>query len=323
MLGEHAHTGHDAMLGRPLAAWDTSAAVRTQVARLALAGNDGEGHYFSHRLLTVLGHPGMQRLGQAAVRKWEAISLNRYMQRIEWVEMRLVNPAALCIVERANLPEAAGQGAYKIYVDEGYHAFMSAELRIAVARRFGIDAGPQGPRGPLLDLLQWIDSLEGEMGSLALITVASLNEMLITDSLLQANDCALLPAVRESIRVHAEDEARHHGFFLRLFPRIWQDSRADARNVVAAHLPWILLMLLAPDRAIVAADLATLGIDFGEAERIAVAAHPVVPALAEVERATRSCLGLLAEMGLCTMKELTRAHETVMHRGRLDYDAAA
>jgi hypothetical protein len=291
-----------------IASWDRLAAVRKQPRRLTLDEDQSDGRFFSHRLIPVLRHPALRSLGAPLVERFEALCLQRYMASIESVETELVNPALLEIIKLPGLPLPMRVSAYKIYTDEGYHAFMSAELRAGIAHAFSLPEPLESPTRPLRRILNWIRALPPQTAAVALVTAASMNETLITGYLLQAQDPGLRKCVRECIRIHAQDESGHHGYFVRAFPAICRAWPPAELARVRERLSWLLFDLLRADVDAVARDLSLVGVPAGDAREIARQAHPPLPALAAIEKSARGCLAMLASAGLYERDDLRRDH---------------
>lgn len=276
----------------PMAEWDGRALVRTKRARETVASREINGCYFKRSLIKELTHPDLGPLDRDEVSALEILHLTRYMASVECIETMLVNPALLHIVD-LDLPKDVRIGAYKIYIDEGYHALMCAELRESIVTNFGLNDVPSHVPMPLQHVFDWIKSLEAGPARLARITAASINETLISANLTQANDPSLVEPVRQSIHSHALDESWHHGYFLHVFPQIWQRWPAEDRAVVVGRIPWVLSTLLSTDRTAVVRNMIRIGVSPQDAQRIAAESYPACLDRADIQRAGRGTLTML------------------------------
>lgn len=277
--------------------WDNKALVRTKHIRETVTSREIDGRYFKHSLIKELTHRDMGAIDGDGIRTLEVLHLARYMASVEYVETTLINPALLHIVD-LDLPKDVRIGAYKIYVDEGYHALMSVELRESILEQFGLESFPAQTPAPLQRVFDWIESLEEGPRRLAQITAASINETLISANLTQANDPSLVKPVRGSIHSHALDESWHHSYFLQVFPQIWQRWPVEERSVVARHVPWVLSTLLSPDWVAVARDMSFVGVPMQNAQRIAAECYPENLTPADIQRAGRGSLTMLRRAGM-------------------------
>jgi P-aminobenzoate N-oxygenase AurF len=275
---------------RPMAAWDACAMVRSRTRDYHR--NSTEGHYFKPSLMKVLGHPALGHFNAAELRELEILQLARYLYSVEQVETQLINPALLEIVQ-LDLPPVVRLDAYKIYTDEGYHALMSAELMHEILARHGLEQIRQQFPTQLQRVLNCIAELPTGPRNLALITAASLNETLISANLSQADDPNLVSSVREMIHQHRVDEARHHGYFMTVFPELWRRWPAEEREMVAGLIPRLLIMLLSTDVDPIARDLERFGLDGDAALSVVSFVHRVYPTKEELLEVGRGCFAML------------------------------
>lgn len=278
---------------RPMAQWDKRAMVRCQARHYGR--HDMDGHFFKPSLIGPLAAPEFAHLEPETRRHIEILHLSRYLHGVEQIETLLVNPALLELI-KLDLPRLARLDAYKIYTDEGYHALMSAELMHEVSSRHGLDRiKPEFPVA-LRRVLERIAKLPDGPRSLALVTAASLNETLISANLAQADDPSLVPAVREMILQHRIDESKHHGYFLTVFPAVWQKWPEEERRIVAPLVAWFLVTLLSTDLEPIARDLEMLGLKSEAA--IAAAAYRERLTTDELLQAGCGSLAMLRRCGL-------------------------
>jgi len=81
---------------------------------------------------------------------------------------------------------------------------------------------------------------------ITLYTIVS--ETIITNQLSHDYvDETLYPVVRELLRHHARDEARHHKYFSDLFCFLWEHCSSTRKKQIAALIPGLLIDYLAPD----------------------------------------------------------------------------
>lgn len=282
-----------------LTAWDRMASVRARPRR-TLAEEAGAGLFFNPDLVPVLVHPAVREKGDEWRRRYLALHLVRYLEYTDTLELEIVNPALVALVRSGgelDLPRDFIVDGHKIYVDEGYHAHMSVDLRDQVATAAGLQVRPAAQPGlrRLAGLVA--EAGAGDRGMLRLLT-AVCSETLISANLSQADDDRLLPAVRDVIRDHADDERTHHAYFSRLFRLIWPALDDAARARFGVRLPEILALLLEPNVEAAAIDLAELGLSPAAARQVAVEALRDAGGPQAMRAAAAPTLALFRRVGL-------------------------
>lgn len=282
-----------------LSAWDRTASVRARPRR-TLSEDSAVGLFFNPDIVPVLGHDVVSAAGSEFRRRYLALHLIRYLEYTDFLELEIVNPALVRVMtagDAIGLSRDFVLDGHKIYVDEGYHAHMSVDLRDRVAAAAGLRA-PPAPQPGLRRLAGLLaDAEAGDRDLLRLLT-AVCSETLISANLSQADDDRLLPAIRAVIRDHAHDERTHHAYFSRLFRVVWPSLGDAARTRLGVRIPEILALLLQPNAEAAALDLAALGFAPAAARRAAVEALGDAGGARALRAAAAPTLALFRRVGL-------------------------
>src|SRR5215468_5435030 len=141
-----------------------------------------------------------------------------YNALTEKLEYQAVMAASIKLAQNPQafgLCEQAGRDARLIVTDESHHAYVAIEL---MKRLPGFsDLPPLVPSQPRF--LRGLEELGGDLpadfADDLLIAFVSISETLIT-SILRAipHDRRVVSAVRNTVRDHATDEARHHSYYV-------------------------------------------------------------------------------------------------------------
>jgi len=218
----------------------------------------------------------------------------RYLDFTAKLEHLVVNQAVLSIAHGAcgvDVPDEMRLDAFRIYCDEGYHAFFSADLMQQIQLRTGVRPTDGDPFF-LTALAKICERLSPEQRPLARMLFVIVSETLITASLAEASrKTDMDPVLRASFEDHASDEGRHHVYFAAYLPRLWGQLNANERTLAAELLPDLLRAFLHPDLTAIGTDLKKAGLSVGDAEQ--VLAETCSPDA--IYRHTASCSGKTVE----------------------------
>ena len=277
--------------------WESKCAMRTYEFP-AHQIDDEPGHYFAPHLISSMAYLTEDERARIRSSDLEKQALLRYLANTESIEIDLVNPSLLFIME-GNFEQSIHLEAYRIYADEGFHAAMCVSLRESIGRTaVGHPNSCRYRSQPLAMLLQQIRSDCTRTQQLRVFFASAINETLITQSLLQAKDPSLKPSIRTLISTHAMDEAQHHKFFAHLFAVVWEQMSQNERQDVASLLPVMLKLLLAPDEQAIEEDLIGVGVDADRAEAIARLVGSETPLLERIQHGARGSLHAMSRSGM-------------------------
>jgi hypothetical protein len=291
----------------PLASWSARASVRARPHPAAAAGT---AFAFPRELVPITSHPLLAEredlCAQAAARH-----LFRYLHFTAMLEHLVVNRTVLALAHDRTgfeLPDRMRLDAYKIYVDEGYHALVAAELATGVARQLG--AGALWRTTPYF--LRRLDALmagaSADLAPLLEMLFVVCSETLISGMLSRTAD---MPGLQEPIRAalsdHAHDERRHHAYFAELLRRVWPQLRPSARRDAGMVVPKLIEAFLRPDFDDMRAELLGYGLAREAVEQVLAETFPDAVVEADRRRIARYTVRYFVEVGALEVAEVAEA----------------
>ena len=225
---------------------------------------------FPPELVPGVGHPLVDKLGNHATRRLMMRKLESYNAFTEKLEYKAVMAASIKIAQDPQafgLSEQAGREARLIVTDESHHAYVAIEL---IKRIPGFsELPPLAPSQPpfLRGLEELEKSLPAEFADDLLIAFVAISETLIT-SILRGipRDPRVVSAVRNTVRDHCIDEARHHSYFVYVVHQHWASSAPDRREILASLYAKLIRLFLDPNIDLCRAWLLEAGLDPHDAE---------------------------------------------------------
>lgn len=251
--------------------WDQKSSVRS---KKGITGKPDlvEGSPFPKELLPLVSHSMVEDRGKEVVRRILGRKLVNYHDFTTQLELKAVVPATVDLATQRLgllLPNDLSVDAAKIATDECFHALEAMRQRDHFAKLGGVDThSNQNPA--FLKRLEIIVSEEpGEIGGLKNMVFAMISETLITSSLTKIpSDTSLIPEVREIVREHAIDEAKHHQFFSQLMGIVWPQLDTSTKGKLGPLFAEFIDLFLAPDFVVQLQWLQEEGFTVGEAKRI-------------------------------------------------------
>jgi len=225
---------------------------------------------FPPELVPGVGHPLVGELGDHAVRRLTMRKLESYNEFTEKLEYKAVMAASIKIAQNPSafgLSEQAGREARLIVTDESHHAYVAIEL-IKQIPGFS-ELPPLTPSQPLF--LRGLEELErdlpNEFADDLLIAFVSISETLIT-SILRGipRDRRVVSAVRNTVRDHCIDEARHHSYFVYVVHQHWASIEPYRREILGPLYAKLIRLFLDPNLDLCRAWLIEAGLDPSDAE---------------------------------------------------------
>jgi hypothetical protein len=225
---------------------------------------------FPPELVPGLGHHLVDKLGNHAAHHLAMRKLESYNAFTEKLEYKAVMAASIKLAQNPQafgLCEQAGRDARLIVTDESHHAYVAIEL---IKRLPGFsDLPPLVPSQPRF--LRGLEELGGDLpadfADDLLIAFVSISETLIT-SILRAipHDRRVVSAVRNTVRDHATDEARHHSYYVYVVHQHWASSGPRQREILGPLYARLIRLFLDPDLDLCRAWLLEIGLDPHDAE---------------------------------------------------------
>lgn len=264
----------------PFRNWDERATVRVAERRTLAPLTAGQG-FFAPELVPLASHPLIAALRDERPDVYRDVliqHLYRYLDFTAKLEHLVVNRTVLGIAHGTigvRLPDAMRLDAFRIYCDEAYHALFSADLARQV--RDLTDVGPQLLQVPyfITRLERFLEETPDDLAALTEVLFVIVSETLITAQLSDLwNDRSVAPAVRETVRDHAQDEGRHHAYFAILLRHLWGQLTPATRRRAALQVPRLIRIFTDPDVPSVEREITGYGLSRDDAKRIVAELFP-------------------------------------------------
>ncbi len=276
--------------------WDVNAAVKWLSLDQGSEEYETERkNFYSPHLVRVNTHPLVLGRGEDTVRALQRRHLYRYLASTEAVEIEMVNPALMFVMDSYIAPEAIND-AYKVYTDEGFHALMCVNLRQNVAQG-DIPYLQRYKNSALQQVLALCDRADARDGNLVLLAVTCVNETMIAASLSQATDHTVYPALRQIVMAHARDEASHNVYFTKLMSQFWPRLSTREQRLLVDLMPTIFNGLSLSDISGVRRDLQAEGFGQNEVDTICGEVFDNAVDIDGMRRVANSSIRMLTKAG--------------------------
>lgn len=281
--------------------WYEKAGVRKAPRRTLQGGTDGV-KLFPSTLIPYLQHERLVQLPPPEIDGLIARHLYQYLTFTAHFETRVVNRATERIANSRcgfEVPAETQLDAYKIYCDEAYHALYSRDVVNQIAAATRIPAVDHDFDNFLCQLdIVGSEVLPDEPVLVQLLQVVVF-ETLVTVILNDVpRDRTILPLVRDIVRDHAIDEARHHGYFSGLFRQMWATLGSELRCRTARCLPRLIVRSLWPHLRPVRESLLRAGLNVEEVYEVITDTYPEEKVRANIRETARYTLRLLESTGV-------------------------
>lgn len=281
--------------------WYTNATVRSSQRHVLEMPFLEEELYFRPELIPHFSHPIIEQSGPVVERGILVHALLEYLNFTENLEHHVVNQVAYAIARDeysiSTSPETR-LDAYRIYVDEAYHALFSADLRFQVEKQTNIQAIPAIPQ--FLTVLRQLETtVDPKHVEIVRLFFTAVSETLISANLRDlARDKRIQPPVRHIVQDHAQDEAIHHAFFADFLGKSWIQLSEEQRSVVGPLFPKFYKTFLGIDRVQKVTQLIDLGLDHRSAHRVIEESYSIEDDLERIRAAARPSIRHLRRHGL-------------------------
>lgn len=307
----------------PFARWNETAAVRTKPALtdFCLSGQWGELGAVQWFVFggddALMSLTDLQGLGLAARNRLGAARLVRFMDETALTEHRLVNVAAQAIAERRladRVPPALALDALKLYTDEAYHAWFSAEASRAIRQAFDLPPHDE----PSLKIPS-LEALAAEAPpvhrDLAWFLVGFAGETQITQAIVENMRSTTHSALQALLLAHLEDEWVHVRYFGRLFSLLWPRLDAAECAFVGHRLPGIMAAFHVADGAFLRRVLTQAGLDEAAVSRVLASVET-----RQGERLRSRCAHTLEILARCGVFDDAQVRHGFVQAGLIDAD---
>lgn len=307
---------------RALKNWYEVAGVRSDPRRV-LSDERREGaFYWPPHLAPLFSHGAVVARGPQSGEEILVRHLYQYLDFTANYELRVINQASELLANGRSglyLPAPVRQDAYKIYVDEGYHALYSRDLIFQVAAASGIEHQPYDFDGFMEFMPRAQQQVPPELRLVVIFVIVVVFETLVTATLTQIpKQRNVISTVRELVTDHAQDEARHSVFYSELFGYLWGQLSPKQRRIIGPLLPEFIVRPLQPPREALRQWLVNIGIDGCDTDDIIDEAYPMAETEAGMARTARATVRLFGKHGLY---DDPRTRETFDAYGLLPSDA--
>ncbi|MFJ6671651.1 diiron oxygenase [Actinosynnema sp. NPDC091369] len=307
-LAELLRGGGDVDYRSPFDRWDERASVRRTPRRLVAE----EGRYFPSELMAVADHPLVRALSPEAFSTVQLRHLHRYLRFTIELETKYVNPVALALASHGyglDLPPRMRLDAMRVYTDEAYHALVATDLLMQSEARSGV-AERRRPPGFAAAFARLVDAAPRRRTALLELVFVGVSETLITGTLSQLPRAREAPSgLRDAVRDHASDEARHHRYFSAVLAEVWSALSPADRVEVGALVPALIDIFLRPDLGPVAADLVEAGLSEDEAALVVAETMGEDRVAAQRARVAESAVRAFEAAGALAYTEVRHAFE--------------
>jgi para-aminobenzoate N-oxygenase AurF len=224
--------------------------ISTKVPRLVRIPLQAGYKYFPEYSCNLFDHPAVQQAPEKVRHDLLVLQLYYYLRFTVFLELGPVTEVCklLCIKEVLPwlVPDMKAE-AFKIYTEEIEHAYMYHDVFLEIEQATAV--APLNNKPVFLSRIdRIIQQADSDFHSWTKLFFVIVSETLITNQLVRLpNDANLQPVVRELVREHAHDEARHHAFFKKIFKLTWQQLHPDTRQRIGVQLPDLIAAYLRPD----------------------------------------------------------------------------
>lgn len=232
----------------PFKGWIDTASVRAKpsLTEFNLSGGAGElsgvQWFVFGNTDELMSHPALRPLGVAERNRLYATRLVHFLDDMALSEHRIVNPAAQVIAEgrlHTYLPEALALDALKLYTDEGYHAWFTAQASRSIREVFGLQAH-DGPNLKVAAIEALVAEALPERRDMTWFMIGFVGETMITQALVDVMRSSAHSAIQRMLLAHLEDEWVHARYFGHLFSLIWPQLDDEGRAWFGRLLPRIV-----------------------------------------------------------------------------------
>ncbi|MET8233416.1 diiron oxygenase [Micromonospora sp. NPDC005298] len=284
-----------------LESWYEKSGVRGSPRRVVSDDDDILKDFFPRHLVTHLAHPAVAETDEVFKRYLLAQHLYQWLNFTKAFEVGVVCRATKLIAEQdcgIEVPSRVRMDAYKILVDESYHALYSVDAVEQIQTRSGIEALPYDFQ-PFLDNLDRIGADHPQHRRLVELVQVFVFETLITGLLVDIpKDPNVVTLVREIARDHAIDEGRHHVYFADFFGRLWGQLDSGDRKVVAALLPDLIVRSLQPATRSASSALREIGFSPAATRSIIAESYDPESVTAGIRSSAERTIGILENYGV-------------------------
>ncbi|MFJ4949534.1 diiron oxygenase [Streptomyces sp. NPDC088760] len=286
--------------------WYDKAGVRATPRRLTPQDRDVLKQFFPKHLIPHLNHP-LVEAQEAPLRRYVAAQhLYQWLNFTAEFEVSVVLRATQRIADNKSgleLSRRLRMDAFKICVDENYHALYSMDAVDQLEHRSGIKSLDYEFQ-PFLARLDGVADAHPSHRQLVQLLQVVVFETLITALLNDVpKDTGVITLVRDIVKDHAIDEGRHHAYFAEFFKHLWGQLTTRERRLVARLLPEIIVESLQPATRSARAALRHAGLSDDAVNTVINESYDRVSVLNGIIHASARTVALFEECGVLDIPE--------------------
>jgi hypothetical protein len=270
--------------------------------------------FFPPELVPFVLHEICQKRGEAFIRKVLIHHLYAYLDFTEVLEHAVVNQVCYQIARGSleiTLPSEAKLDAYRICVDESYHALRSAEVKQQIQIATGIHPIKVGEPTFLKLLNELEETTDSSIRSFLKVFFVIITETAITGNLLKIpRNKQVVKAVRDLVTEHAQDEKIHSLYFENLLRLIWEQIPLEKRVRIGSILPKLIFIFLKQDVQIIQNYLKILNLNSCEINAILSDTYSESVELHRIKISIEPTLAVLRRNNVLDEVDVTEAFET-------------
>lgn len=287
---------------RGLRTWYNAAGVRADPRRVLRDERREGAFYWPPHLAPMVDHPAIRALGEDAREEILIRHLFQYLDFTANYELKVINRASELLANGRSglyLPAPIRLDAYKIYVDEGYHALYSRDLIFQVEDASEIRHIPLDFQKYMSFMHRAQEQVPTDLHDIVMLLVVVVFETLVTATLTQIpKHRTVISTVRELVTDHAQDEARHSVFFSELFGYLWGQLDPKQRRLLGPLIPDFIVAPLMPPRDALRAWLSHISAERDDIDGVIGESYPLPDVQAGMARTARATLRLFGRHGL-------------------------
>lgn len=248
--------------------WDKTSSVRARPYRYDCSDNNIINQlkmksWFVFESIAILNHQAINAVSAENKNYLLACYMINFLEYTTILEHDLANQAATIIAHNRlsiDLPISIRLEALKLYTDEGYHAYFSADVAEQIAKI--MDVKLRQPYFPKIERLKlFANQAPQRFQSLTWFAIGFVSETVITKSFLYCFRSTLLDPIYNLLGDHLHDERKHAKYFSDLFTYVWERISNEEQAYLGDILPKIIKYFFSPHHLWLEHSLQHIGIN--------------------------------------------------------------
>lgn len=230
--------------------WESKSSVRSRPRRVVDFTQKGSFFPLSKQPLFI--HDYVQNFPYDTKELLLLYSFLKYLNDIVNIEVKLVNSACFKIIYDnlvINYPDRLKLNAYTVITDEWYHVYNAKDIILQIESKFEnlhkISITNSDAERAVYTIKQGLDTQYHDI--FEIIAVCIFETTLVKELSEFLNNDDIHPSVRYYVTDHMNDEAKHHGFFLRVLNHTWEGLPKDYRCNIGKKIAEFIKLYLGID----------------------------------------------------------------------------